>query len=135
MEAKRILAVENNELVLDFLQTGLATAGYQVDTARNGREALEMIDGTDYDLIISDMLMPELDGAGLCRALLARQSDAVHRIVLLTGSDDISDGPAFEALPSVPTFAKPVGLEELRRLIERMTDAPMADAAVPGNAR
>ena len=44
MAIKRILAVENNALVLSFLEAGLTTAGYDVDTATNGREALEMID-------------------------------------------------------------------------------------------
>ena len=43
MAAKRILAVENNELVLSFLEDGLTTAGYDVDTATNGREDLEKI--------------------------------------------------------------------------------------------
>ena len=42
MPGKRILAVENNEFVLSFLEAGLSTAGYDVDTASNGREAAQL---------------------------------------------------------------------------------------------
>ena len=74
MTSKRILAVENNDLVLSFLEAGLTSVGYDVDTAHNGREALEKLDHVAYDLIITDVRMPELDGPGLCRALIARRS-------------------------------------------------------------
>ena len=75
MAVKRVLAVENNELVLSFLEAGLATAGYDVDTATNGREALEKIERGAYDVIISDIRMPELDGLELCRTLGERPGD------------------------------------------------------------
>ena len=65
MTGKRILAVENNDLVRSFIEDGLVMAGYEVETATNGREALEKIHRTAYDLIISDLRMPEVDGAHL----------------------------------------------------------------------
>jgi len=120
MATKRILAVEPNELVLSFLHAGLSTAGYEVDTASNGREALEKIDRRPYDLIISDVHMPELDGVGLCQALEARQSDAVHRLLLLTGSDYLDDRCALAAPPGVPTPSKPVALEDLQLVVDWM---------------
>jgi CheY-like chemotaxis protein len=82
---KRILAVENNDLVLSFLVDVLIADGYQVDTATNGREALEKIDRAPYDLIISDVRMPEVDGAELCRGLAARDAEAAARLVFLAG--------------------------------------------------
>lgn len=124
MAIKRILAVENNELVLSFLEAGLATAGYDVDTATNGREALEKIDRGAYDVIISDIRMPELDGLELCRALGERQSDALRHMVLLTNSDSISDHQAYLDGAGVRALAKPVGLEHLRSIVEHMIEAP-----------
>src|SRR5262245_5866580 len=129
MPVRRILAVENNELVLSFLEAGLLTAGYYVDTATNGREALEKIDRGAYDVIISDVRMPELDGLALCRALGERQSDALRRVVLLTGSGSISDHEAFLNEVGVLALAKPVGLEHLRSVVGHMAGISQEDAA------
>jgi CheY-like chemotaxis protein len=120
MTGKRILAVENNDLVLSFLEDGLITAGYQVDTARNGREALEKIDHTVYDLIISDMRMPELDGAGLCQGLAARDADALARLVFLASPDSFDDNQAFLVHSGVPVLTKPVELENLHSVVGHM---------------
>ena len=120
MTGKRILAVENNDLVLSFLEDGLMMAGYEVDTASNGREALEKIDHTVYDLIISDMRMPEIDGAGLCQGLAARGADALARLVFLASPDSLDDHQVFLAQSGVPVLTKPVELEDLRSMVERM---------------
>jgi two-component system CheB/CheR fusion protein len=124
MGAKRILAVENNDLVLSFLEAGLMTAGYDVDTASNGREALEKIDRRAYDLIISDVDMPELDGLALYRALGERRSHDLRRFLLLTGSDAINDHRAFIAESGVRAVAKPVALDDLQVIVERMIREP-----------
>ncbi|PYO28308.1 MAG: hypothetical protein DMD86_16515 [Candidatus Rokuibacteriota bacterium] len=120
MATKRILAVENNDLVLSFLEAGLTSAGYDVDTAHNGREALEKLDHVAYDLIISDVRMPELDGPGLCQALTARRSDLLTRIIFIATPDSMEDHREFLANSSMPALTKPVALEELRAAVERM---------------
>jgi DNA-binding response OmpR family regulator len=126
MAVKRILAVENNELVLSFLEDGLTTAGYDVDTATNGREALEKLDRRAYDVIISDLCMPELDGVGLCRAL-GERSAAMRRIVVLTDPEILVDHQAFLDEAGVRVaLAKPVELEELRSVVERVIGEPDA---------
>jgi CheY-like chemotaxis protein len=124
MAAKRILAVENNALVLSFLEAGLTTAGYHVDTATNGREALDKIDRRDYDAIISDIRMPELDGLELCRELGQRQSGALRRLVLLTDIIAISDHQAYLDETGVRALAKPVDLEHLQSIVEDMVEGP-----------
>jgi DNA-binding response OmpR family regulator len=120
MAAKRILAIENNDLVLSFLEAGLMTEGYDVDTAHNGREALEKLDRAAYDVIISDVRMPELDGPGLCRALAARHSDALSRFIFLTTPDSLESHRTFLAGTGMPALTKPIALEDLRTTIERM---------------
>jgi CheY-like chemotaxis protein len=121
MTGKRILAVDNNDLVLSFLEDGLVTAGYHVDTARNGREALEKIDRTVYDLIITDIRMPELDGAGLCRRLAARDAETVARLVFLASPDSFDDNQSFIEDSGRPVLTKPIELEDLRTVVDRMT--------------
>ena len=120
MVAKRILAVENNALVLSFLEAGLTTAGYDVDTASNGREALEKLDHATYDLVISDIRMPELDGPGLCRALEERRSDALDHFLFLGTPDSMEHHQAFLAETRLPILAKPVAFDDLRSAVERM---------------
>lgn len=133
MAVKRILAVENNELVLSFLQDGLTSAGYDVDTATNGREALEKIDRRAYDVIISDLCMPELDGVGLCLAL-GEWSPAVRRLVVLTDPEILVDHQAFLDEAGVrAALAKPVELEELRSVVQRVIGEP--DAVLSGADR
>ena len=120
MAAKRILAIENNDLVLSFLEAGLLTAGYDVDTAHNGREALEKLDHVAYDVIISDVRMPELDAPGLCQALAARHSDALSRFIFLTTPDSRESNRAFLDGTGMPALTKPVALEDLQSTIARM---------------
>jgi len=58
----RILVVEDEKRIADFLTRGLQGAGYAVDAAANGVTALEFIHGADYDLIILDIMLPDIDG-------------------------------------------------------------------------
>ncbi len=136
MAVKRILAVDDNELVLSFLEAGLATAGYDVDTATNGREALEKIDQSAYDVIISDVDMPELDGLALCRVLGQRDAGALRRVVLLTGSDAIWTHRAFLDEAGIHALAKPVGLQHLFDVVGCVAETAHCDlAASSGEVR
>jgi CheY-like chemotaxis protein len=71
IEARRacILVVDDEPLVAAVLADTLMVIGYEVETAKNGREALEKIAARSYDLIVSDLRMPELDGMDLITSL------------------------------------------------------------------
>ena len=58
----RILVVEDEKRIADFLTRGLQGAGYAVDAAPNGATALEFIHATDYDLVVLDIMLPDIDG-------------------------------------------------------------------------
>src|SRR5262249_55960134 len=122
MTGKRILAVENDELVRSFLEDGLAMAGYDVDTAGDGHEALGMLDAGAYDLIICDVPMPALDGPGFCRALAARGGDTLAHLLFLTTPDSLDANEAFLAKTGVPVLTKPFELDDLQFVVGRMID-------------
>ena len=63
-----ILVVEDEPLVAALIADALELEGYEVETAKNGREALEKIAARSYDAILSDLRMPELDGVEIGRA-------------------------------------------------------------------
>ena len=89
MEAKRkILIVEDEQKIARFLELELKYEGYDVEIAHNGREGFEKGKNKDIDLIVLDLMLPELSGIEVCRRL--RQTSDVP-IIMLTAKDDISD--------------------------------------------
>ncbi len=71
-QPQRILVVEDDEAMAGGIGDVLELAGYQVETAHNGREALNVLAGWLPDLIVSDIMMPEMDGYDLFKAVRAR---------------------------------------------------------------
>jgi DNA-binding response OmpR family regulator len=63
----RVLIVEDERKISAYLKRGLEEQGYAVDTAFTGREALDYADAAPYDVIILDILLPEMDGVIVCR--------------------------------------------------------------------
>jgi len=90
-EHERIFVVEDEPTQALKLQFILQQSGYQVEVATNGAHALTMLQGEPPTLVISDIMMPEMDGYDLCRAIRAdRRLKDVH-IVLLTSHSDPTD--------------------------------------------
>src|SRR5687767_6389152 len=67
--AMKILVVEDDKETRKYLASGLATEGFAVDCAANGRDALFLASGSTYDLIVVDRLLPGLDGLSLVKVL------------------------------------------------------------------
>jgi two-component system chemotaxis sensor kinase CheA len=90
-DAARVLVVDDQFIVRELERSILDTAGYQVQTACDGREALRAIsDGGSFDLVVSDLQMPELDGLGLLAAIRSDPEHARLPVVIVTtqGSED-----------------------------------------------
>ena len=77
----RILVVDDEEVVRDVLETFLRKEDYLVDLAENGVQALQMVDGGDYDVVLLDLMMPDMDGLGVLESFRNR-SDSPAAIVL-----------------------------------------------------
>lgn len=84
----RILIVDDDPAIRHLLTRILTEAGHAVETAANGKEALEMALGTPPQLILTDWLMPEVDGVSLCRTLRATRAGRGIYLLVLTHSDD-----------------------------------------------
>jgi two-component system copper resistance phosphate regulon response regulator CusR len=69
----RILVVEDEKRIADFLGRGLESAGYAVDVAGDGAAAFELIHATDYDLIVLDLMLPDMDGLRLLEKVRNRK--------------------------------------------------------------
>ena len=82
---KKVLTVDDEEEMTELIAFNLNAAGYEVDQAHDGAEALEMAQKQHPDIIILDVMLPELDGFSVCEIL--RQTPATSKIpvILLTG--------------------------------------------------
>ena len=82
-----ILIADDDAHIVRVLSMWLGRHGHEIVTARNGEAALETLDGTSVDLIISDMNMPVLDGVGLAKAVRGKVGAAIPIIVLTARCD------------------------------------------------
>ena len=86
---KRILIVDDSELVRTMLSETLNEAGYDVVEAINGKDALDKISDKPADMIISDLNMPEMNGVELIRKIRSRKENRFIPIIMLTVEDAI----------------------------------------------
>jgi len=122
-----ILVVDDEPLIAQPLVDALAAEGYEIDVAVNGRRALEKIKDRAYDLILSDLLMPGLDGVGRCQELERRQPDLLRRMILITGAIEHPDYQDFLARTPVPVLTKPFSLSALHALTRQVLSASRPD--------
>src|SRR5262245_52703170 len=86
-----LLLVDGDVKSLRVLEVSLKKAGFNVTTAVNGLDALEKVETSHPDLIISDTRMPELDGFGFCQRLKQNSGWAEIPFIFLTGSKSVED--------------------------------------------
>lgn len=119
----RILVVDDESVIAQLIADVLSGEGYDVDTAPHGLAALEEIGRHAYDLILSDLRMPELDGLGLYRELQQRRPELVRRFVFITGTSEHTDYQDFIDDVTAPVLTKPFDVMELQRVVREMLPA------------
>jgi DNA-binding response OmpR family regulator len=120
----RILIVDDDPLITELVIDMLGIEGYAVDTATNGIEALQKLERQRYDLIITDLHMPKLDGSGFYRELAQRKLHSLKRIIFLTGTTGTSEEHRFVRESGVPVLLKPFNISELIELVKRLLRSP-----------
>jgi adenylate cyclase len=93
----RILVVDDVPENVRLLEAVLAPPGYDVVSARDGRSALELIESAQPDLVLLDVVMPEMDGYAVCRHLRAHDETAVLPVIMITSSTGPERTQAIEA--------------------------------------
>ncbi len=118
--AARILLVDDDPMITELVVDMLGMEGYEVDTATNGIEALQKLESQRYDLIITDLHMPKLDGSGFYRELSQRKVHSLKRIIFLTGTTGVSEEHRLVQESGVPVLLKPFNVVELIELVRRL---------------
>ena len=109
-----ILVVDDEASIRRILETRLSMIGYHVVTASDGVEALELFQSTNPDLVVLDVMMPKLDGYGVCQEL-RKESDVP--IVMLTALGDVADRITGLELGADDYVVKPFSPKELEARI------------------
>ena len=120
----RILVVDDDPLITLLLTDMLRLDGHDIDTAPNGIVALQKVQRRRYDLILSDLHMPEMDGAALYRELLQRQAHPPGKIIFLTGTAGVSEAHQVVQETGLPLLRKPFSLVELLALVRKVLHTP-----------
>jgi two-component system response regulator RegX3 len=109
-EAPRILIVEDEESLADSVRYNLEREGYTVATARDGRAAIEVFRSTQPALVILDLMLPELSGLDVCRAIRA---ESEVPIIMVTAKDSEADKVTGLELGADDYVTKPFSVREL----------------------
>ena len=116
--ARKILVVDDDEMVLIALEELLGSKSYDITIAHDGPEALEIVSKGQFDLLVLDIIMPEMDGFELCGNIRKKESYRDTPVIMLTalhGDDDKKKGEDAGANLFLP---KPISPQRLLSLVE-----------------
>ncbi|HSN69294.1 MAG TPA: response regulator [Thermoanaerobaculia bacterium] len=117
IDAPSALVVEDEEQDRENLVRILSDEGFQVSTARTGREALDCIESREFDLIVLDILLPQIDGFDVMKRIKARDPEKLRKTVIVSRLN-IADLKVF--FPVSKVFTKPVDPDAMRTLARRV---------------
>lgn len=127
--ARKILVVDDESVLVETIAYNLEQAGYQVITAADGKSALQAAHRELPDLIILDIMLPEMDGLEVCRQLRRESSTATTPIMMLTARGDEIDKVVGLEVGADDYVTKPFGRRELlarvRALLRRADYVPL----------
>lgn len=107
----RILVIEDEKKIADFIKRGLKEEGYAVDVSHDGENGLFLAKTNDYDLILLDLMLPRIDGLTLCKKL--RQEKITTPVIMLTARDTLKDKVTGLDSGADDYITKPFAFEEL----------------------
>lgn len=119
---RTVLVVDDEAEIAELLREVLEREGYAVDLAASGNEALERLETGTYDLIVSDLKMPDLDGPGLYRRLAERGPALLERLVFITGDTLGAGTKEFLAHCRRPVIEKPFVPRDIVRLLDEVLE-------------
>jgi DNA-binding response OmpR family regulator len=114
---KHILIVDDEPHVIRVVRLALERSGYLVDSAANGKQALEYLEVQHPDLMITDIDMPQMNGKDLCLEINSSLPDRTFKIFVLTARAELEHREWASAIPGLEFMEKPVSI---RRLVSRL---------------
>ncbi|MBO9516777.1 MAG: response regulator [Porphyrobacter sp.] len=122
----RILLAEDDEAMRTYLARALEQAGYSVDSVDRGTEAIPLLESQHYDLLLSDIVMPEMDGIELAQR--CAEICPGTRVMFITGFAAVTLRASREA-PKAKMLSKPFHLKDLVLEVERIFEDEKTEAS------
>jgi len=119
----RLLVIDDVVSIRTLLVSIFVDANHAVDTACDGQEALALLERGAYDVIVCDLKMPVLDGAGLYHVIKARWPGLLPRMLFITGSAAMPEYRDFLENVRPTLLQKPFRLDEVRNAVTEVLDA------------
>jgi len=113
----RILVIDDEKAICDGCSLVLSEQGHKVDACRTGREGLQALEGDEYDLVLLDMKLPDLDGIEILRSLKGRHSGAY--VIVITGYSTVENAVEAMKLGAFDYLSKPFSDDELVLAVDR----------------
>jgi CheY-like chemotaxis protein len=117
MPCQLILVVDDEDNLRDVLVEVLRRDGHEVDSAVDGAEGLRRVEERRYDLVVTDLRMPGLEGPALYRALRARYPEQPPRVIFMSANTGIDEYASFLAETGEPALEKPFNLADMRQVV------------------
>lgn len=118
-EARRILVVEDNPVMLDVVRFNLVRAGFEVSTARDGVEAVVLLENESFDLVLLDNQMPRMSGAELCMHPIRAEKHSDIPFVMCSAKGLELDDSDIEQLQLHSVVFKPFSPRDLIAAVEQ----------------
>ena len=125
--AKKILAVDDERHIVRLVEINLQKAGYEVVTASNGREALEMVAQEKPDLVVMDVMMPEMDGLEALEKMKADPEMSQIPVIMLTAKAQDADVFSGWQKGADLYLTKPFNPSELLNFVKRIFSSQTED--------
>jgi two-component system NtrC family sensor kinase len=123
--------VDDEPGIVEVLKEVLGGNGYAVETANNGADALNRISAGRFDLIISDLCMPEMDGQQLYKTIRESHPHLAERMIFVTGDTVSGNSRAFLEWTGNRWFSKPFNIKEIERVVGNFLCQETLVEAVP----
>jgi DNA-binding response OmpR family regulator len=125
MKKPRLVVIDDHYDVLEILKHHLVSDGYEVKIFFNAVDALKYINGDNTDLVITDWMLPEMDGLELCKNLKMSQSTQDIPLIMLTGKNEEIDAVTALEVGAEDYLPKPIRIRELlsrvKKILKRRT--------------
>jgi DNA-binding response OmpR family regulator len=133
MKKYKLIVIDDQHETLELLKYNLCSEGYEVKAFFNAVDALKYVTTDNTDLVITDWMLPEMDGLELCRNLKHNPSTQDIPIVMLTGKSDEIDVVTALEVGAEEYIAKPVRIREMltriKKILRRLTAEPAAETS------
>jgi two-component system NtrC family sensor kinase len=133
-QGPRLLIVDDEPEVGALLADILRRKASRIDTAASGQQALKMLARREYDAILTDLRMPEMDGPELFRQIETRWPDRARQVIFITGDALSPTVQTFLAGTGQPYLEKPFAPEEVRKVVQQISDGAVRRPSVAAHS-